>query len=185
MIFPTSSLFLFFLLSSVQGTSGCQKTPTVSTSHDLPAADAEFAFGPATVFGSAVFYRTQLSLAFVNKNPVVAGHVLVIPVRQVARLKDLAREEVTDLFLAVQKVAEFVEEFYNGTANTVSINDGKDAGQTIPHVHVHVLQRRKEDFESKDEVYEKLQSHEKGEVKWRDVSEMAEEAQKYRDAWTE
>lgn len=151
--------------------------------HPLPADDALFDFGPVTVPGSCVFYRSLLSLAFVNKKPVVPGHVLVIPVRKVDRLKDLSPEEVADLFLVVQKVAKFIEEYHGSTSTTVSIQDGPEAGQSIPHVHVHILPRRKGDFGNNDDVYKELETHDKGEVKWREVEEMVKEAQEYREAW--
>jgi bis(5'-adenosyl)-triphosphatase len=65
----------------------------------------------------------------------------------------------------------------------VSIQDGVDAGQTIPHLHVHVLPRKKGDFEKNDDIYDKLQSHDKGEVEWRSEEEMATEAKAVRDFW--
>lgn len=151
--------------------------------HPLPGDDALFDFGPVSVPGPCVFYRSGMSLAFVNKKPVVEGHVLVIPVRKVPRLKDMRPEEVADLFMVVQKVAKFVEEYHGSTSTTVSIQDGPEAGQSIPHVHVHILPRRKGDFGNNDDVYKELETHDKGEVKWREVEEMVKEAQEYRKAW--
>ena len=50
---------------------------------------------------------------------------------------------------------------YSNTALTLAVQDGTDAGQTVEHVHVHLLPRRPGDFQKNDDVYEKV-SHEAG-----------------------
>jgi len=47
----------------------------------------------------------------------------------------------------------------------LAIQDGKDAGQTVPHVHVHVLPRRSGDFEKNDDVYDAIDNASKDMVK--------------------
>ena len=84
----------------------------------------DFSFGPTTVPGGAMFLRSPLSVAFVNKKPVVEGHVLVSPVRKVAQLAELNQQEVSDLFLLVQAVEKFLEKFYNVNSTTISIQSG-------------------------------------------------------------
>ena len=84
----------------------------------------DFSFGPVTVPGGAIFLRSLLAVAFVNKKPVVEGHVLVSPVRKVTQLAELNRQEVTDLFLLVQTVEKFLEKYYDLTSTTISIQSG-------------------------------------------------------------
>ena len=48
------------------------------------------------------------------------------------------------------------------SSSTISIQDGAEAGQTVEHVHVHILPRHVGDFANNDDVYEKLQTHDKG-----------------------
>lgn len=55
-----------------------------------------------------IFFSSRLSHALVNLKPIVPGHVLVIPQRIVPRIADLKSEEVSDLFLSVQRVAAVV-----------------------------------------------------------------------------
>ena len=45
---------------------------------------------------------------------------------------------------------------YQSTALTLAVQDGSDAGQTVEHVHVHLLPRRPGDFKKNDDVYEKV-----------------------------
>ncbi|XP_061640832.1 bis(5'-adenosyl)-triphosphatase isoform X3 [Phyllopteryx taeniolatus] len=136
-------------------------------------------FGQHLIKASAVFLQTELSFALVNRKPVVPGHVLVCPLRQVERFRDLQPDEVTDLFSTTQRVANLVEQHFNATSLTIAIQDGPEAGQTVNHVHVHVLPRKAGDFEHNDSVYDELQKHDQDEdvpSKWRSEEEMAAEA---------
>jgi len=89
------------------------------------------AFGKFTIPHEHVFYdsASQRTQAFVNLRPLAPGHVLVTPRRVVPRLVELSIEERDDLFLAVRAVVE------------LGIQDGRQAGQSVPHVHVHVIPR--------------------------------------------
>ncbi|XP_041281764.1 bis(5'-adenosyl)-triphosphatase isoform X1 [Pyrgilauda ruficollis] len=111
-------------------------------------------FGQHLIKPSVVFLRTELCFALVNRRPVVPGHVLVCPLRPVERFRDLCPEEVADLFCTAQRVGNVVEKHFCGTSLTFSIQDGPEAGQTVKHVHVHVLPRRAGDFSRNDDVYE-------------------------------
>lgn len=55
-----------------------------------------------------------------------------------------------------KRVAGVMEQHCGVSALTLVIQDGADAGQTVPHVHVHVLPRRKGDFEENDQVYDAI-----------------------------
>ncbi|XP_054640079.1 bis(5'-adenosyl)-triphosphatase isoform X3 [Dunckerocampus dactyliophorus] len=115
-----------------------------------------------------------------QKQEVILSDVLVCPLRQVERFRDLGPDEVTDLFNTTQRVANLVEKHFNATSLTIAIQDGPEAGQTVKHVHVHVLPRKAGDFEDNDSVYQELQKHDRqGQdvpSKWRSEEEMAEEA---------
>ncbi|XP_078103677.1 bis(5'-adenosyl)-triphosphatase isoform X2 [Sander vitreus] len=137
-------------------------------------------FGQHFIKASAVFLQTELSFALVNRKPVVPGHVLVCPLRPVERFRDLRPDEVADLFSTAQRVANLVEKHFNATSLTIAIQDGPEAGQTVKHVHVHVLPRKAGDFERNDSVYDELQKHDREDEdipsKWRSEEEMAAEA---------
>lgn len=123
-----------------------------------------FSFGRIHLQPSVVFFRSRLSIAFVNRKPVLPGHVLVSPIRVVKRFCDLTEEEVADLFTSTQKIARIIEKEYGATSLSIAIQDGPEAGQTVEHVHVHVLPRKKGDFEHNDDVYKALDEHDKQQI---------------------
>jgi len=87
------------------------------------------------------FYRTALAYAIVNLKPIVPGHVLVCSTRPVPRIADLRADELAELMHAVQRVGRVVERVYKAEGLTIACQDGSASGQTVPHVHFHVLPR--------------------------------------------
>jgi len=107
-----------------------------------------------------VFYRTSLSFAIVNLKPIVPGHVLVASTRPVPRLSDLDASELASLISSVQRVGRVIEGAYGADSLTVACQDGPAAGQSIPHVHFHLLprKRRGDPFSGRnDEIYPALE----------------------------
>jgi len=88
-----------------------------------------------------LFWASPLSVAFVNLKPLVPGHVLVTPRRVVARMAGLSPEEEEDLWRSVRVVQSIVGGVHGAEDFDLGIQDGPVAGQSVPHVHVHVLPR--------------------------------------------
>ena len=103
-----------------------------------------------------VFHSTPLSFAFVNLKPILPGHVLVSPIRRVARFNDLTTAEATDLCLTVQRIGRMIERVYHGSALNIAIQDGVAAGQSVAHVHAHVIPRKPADLPQTDDLYKEL-----------------------------
>jgi bis(5'-adenosyl)-triphosphatase len=108
-----------------------------------------------------VFHLTRLSFAIVNLKPLLPGHVLVSPRRVVPRFNDLSVAEVQDLFVTVQRVSRMVERVFGASSLNIAIQDGVDAGQSVPHVHAHIIPRKRDDLEEKggtDAIYGMMES---------------------------
>ncbi|GAA5850906.1 hypothetical protein JCM8547_009128 [Rhodosporidiobolus lusitaniae] len=105
-----------------------------------------------------VFYlsASRLTFALVNLKPLVPGHVLVVPTRVIPRFADLTPDEVSDLFSSVHAISKVIEKEYKAQALNIALQDGPLAGQSVPHVHVHIIPRRAKDFEPIDEMYSHL-----------------------------
>ncbi|KAI5202291.1 bis-tetraphosphatase [Aureobasidium subglaciale] len=119
-------------------------------------------FGPFAVT-SQVFYRTPLSFCLVNLKPLLPGHILVCPLRRVQHIDQLSANEVTDLFSTVQLASRTLKRVYNASACNIAIQDGKAAGQSVPHVHAHLIPRKGGDMDAQgggDKIYEQLEGDE-------------------------
>jgi len=73
--------------------------------------------------------------------PVSPGHTLVIPHRHVGSLFELSAEEFAALWPVLNQArSELMSEFVPDSFN-IGVNDGAAAGQTVPHLHVHLIPR--------------------------------------------
>lgn len=85
--------------------------------------------------------REPGAVAFLDVSPLADGHVLVVPEAHVARVEDLTAADAAALFRAVAALAGPVREAVGAAGTTIGINDGEATGQTVPHVHVHIVPR--------------------------------------------
>ena len=90
-----------------------------------------------------ILTETKNSVAFMDAFPLTKGHSLVVPKKHYEKVQDIPSEENTDLFSTVQKVLSKVDTVTGSTL--VAIHNGKEAGQEIPHVHVHLIPRSESD----------------------------------------
>ena len=100
-----------------------------------------------TIFGKIIrreipadiVYEDDLALAFKDVNPQAPTHILVIPKKPIPRLSESSQEDTElmgHLLMTVKKVAG-IANLKNGYR--VVINNGKDGGQTVDHLHLHIL----------------------------------------------
>ncbi len=86
-----------------------------------------------------IIMETKNSLAFLDAFPVAAGHVLVIPKKHYEKVQDMQSDDNKDVFDTVHKVAKKVDRLTG--SSLIAIHNGKEAGQEIPHVHIHLIPR--------------------------------------------
>ncbi len=82
-------------------------------------------------------------LAFLDHRPVFPGHVLVVPRTHLATLADVPQPLLLPLFGAVQRVSRAVEQGLGAHGSFVAVNN--KVSQSVPHLHVHVVPRRRKD----------------------------------------
>lgn len=102
----------------------------------------------AIVRGELPSYRVfenDRVVAFLDIRPVTAGHTLVVPRVHAATLVDLPAAEVGPLFDAVRSLTGAVQRAYAADGVNVLQANGAAAGQTVHHLHVHVVPRRSGD----------------------------------------
>ncbi len=90
-----------------------------------------------------IIAETGKSMAFIDAFPLTQGHSLVIPKNHYAKVQDIATDDYADLFETVRKVISKVDKISNATL--LAVHNGKESGQEIPHVHVHLIPRNAAD----------------------------------------
>ena len=88
-------------------------------------------------------YEDEKFVAFNNINPAAPLHLLIIPKKHIDSinyLEERDKELIGELFLTAQKIAK--EQKVDQTGYRLVINVGKDAGQTVSHLHLHLLGRK-------------------------------------------
>jgi len=88
-------------------------------------------------------YETSNSLAFLDAFPLAKGHTLVIPKNHYAKVQDMSESDNKDLFETVTILARKLESI--SPSSLIAIHNGKESGQEIPHVHVHIVPRSSSD----------------------------------------
>ena len=84
---------------------------------------------------------SALSLSFFDGFPVSPGHALIIPRRHVASFFDLTQEERQDMFNMVNEVKRILDDRFHPDGYNIGVNIGEAAGQSIFHVHLHLIPR--------------------------------------------
>lgn len=85
--------------------------------------------------------ENELAYAIYDKYPVGKGHMLFIPKRHVKNFFDITKEEREAIFELIDEGKKLLDKKYSPDSYNVGINCGEHAGQTIMHVHVHLIPR--------------------------------------------
>lgn len=94
-----------------------------------------------------IIAENELCFAIYDKYPVNLGHVLIIPKRHYKSFFDATIEEVAAIYELIHKCKEILDEKYKPTGYNIGININESAGQTIMHLHVHLIPRYDNDVE--------------------------------------
>ena len=89
--------------------------------------------------------ESALSIAFKDAFPVSPGHTLVIPKRHIGSWFDITSDEQLALLDLLARAKTVLQDEFNPDGYNIGINDGRAAGQTVPHLHMHLIPRYKDD----------------------------------------
>lgn len=85
--------------------------------------------------------RNKLAYARFDRDPVTPGHLLLIPFRHVASYFDTSDDERHALSQLINQAKEFLDEHHAPAGYNLGVNIGEASGQTIMHVHMHLIPR--------------------------------------------
>jgi diadenosine tetraphosphate (Ap4A) HIT family hydrolase len=97
------------------------------------------------VAADRIYAENDAAFAIADAFPIADGHTLVIPKRHVASIFDLSNEEQAALSRLVAQVRAKLLADLDPDGFNIGVNDGRAAGQTVMHAHIHVIPRRKGD----------------------------------------
>lgn len=90
---------------------------------------------------SRIVAQNDLAMVIRDGFPVSPGHTLLIPKRHVGSFFDLAEAEVQAMMTLLKKAKADLDKEFNPESYNIGVNDGPQAGQTVPHVHMHLIPR--------------------------------------------
>ncbi|NLY38497.1 MAG: HIT family protein [Firmicutes bacterium] len=92
--------------------------------------------------------ENELAFAILDRFPAATGHSLVIPRRHVLTMDELTGEEALALFALIRQVKTLLRERFGPDGFNIGINEGEAAGQTVMHLHIHIIPRTRGDVEN-------------------------------------
>ena len=98
--------------------------------------------------GRRIMIEGNYGFAAWDRHPASDGHFLVMPYRHFSDYFDISDEEREELWRLVAEGKKLAEEKHNPDGYNIGINVGISAGQSIPHLHIHVIPRYKGDVEN-------------------------------------
>src|SRR5712692_9436938 len=106
----------------------------------LPCAFCRIAAGE---LAAALVFEDEISLAFLDHRPLFAGHCLLVPKSHFETLRDIPEALLGRLFTTAQMLSAAVEDGLAAEGSFVAVNNR--VSQSVPHMHIHVVPRRKGD----------------------------------------
>ena len=88
-----------------------------------------------------IIYENEKYFAILDKYPIDLGHSLLITKNPYEKITDMNKEDVSDLFSLVPEIASAILKATGAVAFSIAQNNGKEAKQIIPHVHIHIIPR--------------------------------------------
>ncbi len=88
-----------------------------------------------------IIYEDESVIAILDIHPRAPGHTMILPKIHAENILDLPEEKIEGVFKGVRKVTELLNKSLKPDGFTIGINHGKVSGQTIEHLHIHILPR--------------------------------------------
>lgn len=107
--------------------------------------------------GSISFLSSENFLAIYNRSPILPGHSLVIPKMHYSSLLELPQQLAQEMTLFSIEAAKLLMKAFDADAFDWTIQDGASAGQTVQHMHLHIIPRKKGDLPNPGDWFQELE----------------------------
>lgn len=105
---------------------------------------------------TSVFDETDHFLAIYNLSPILPGHSMVIPRRHYTEMMELPEDLFIEMMTFSRQVVKLLSQAFNTSAFDWTVQEKEPAGQTIDHLHLHIIPRKDGDLESPGAWYPEL-----------------------------
>lgn len=95
----------------------------------------------AGVLPALVVVKDEVGMAFLDIGPLADGHLLLVPINHYANLSDMPGEEIASLVSHVPRLGKALLTVTGADGFNMLVNEGRVAGQVVPHVHFHLIPR--------------------------------------------
>lgn len=96
---------------------------------------------------SRILHASALALALTDSYPVSPGHALIVPRRHIASLFDASDDERREMLALLDQARATILRRHDAGGFNIGVNDGAVAGQTVPHLHIHLIPRYRGDVD--------------------------------------
>jgi diadenosine tetraphosphate (Ap4A) HIT family hydrolase len=107
----------------------------------------------------SVFAQSLNFFAIYNIAPIFAGHSLIIPKKHIVSMLNLSETDLSEMILFARKVTHIILRAFNSEAFNWSVQDQEAAGQTIAHLHMHIVPRHNTDMPEAGSWYSKISNN--------------------------
>lgn len=106
---------------------------------------------------NATFAQSEYFRAVVNIAPILPGHSMIIPKRHIASIHKLTQDEMIDFISFSRKITQHLVTIFKAEGFDWSLQEGICAGQTVHHMHLHIVIRTSNDLKHPGDWYDALQ----------------------------
>jgi bis(5'-adenosyl)-triphosphatase len=125
-------------------------------------------------------------IAIYNHAPIVPGHSLIIPLKHSTDMMELSDDEYIEMCLFGKRVMKFLNEYFKTAEFDMSLQQGRNAGQSVEHIHLHLIPRKPMDLEPGEEWYHRIMKEEYTSLDSDRIlknSELTKISKKLKEAW--
>lgn len=124
-----------------------------------------------------LIYKDNLIMAFPGNMPIVPGHTLICPLRHVSKIDQLSDEELIAVKNFIVRLKNSLRKFLNIEGFNIAWNEGKMAGQSVDHLHIHVVPRKTGDagiykYEPREFLYRPGKREESSEKELQEIAKL-------------
>jgi len=102
------------------------------------------------------FCQSNNFVAIYNIAPILPGHCMIIPKNHIQKVLNLSDDKLSEMMIFSRKVIEILNKVFPNDGFNWTIQDGESAGQTVQHVHLHIIPRVNKDLPEPGDWYPKL-----------------------------